>query len=445
VFNPDKAAELYDFIRRQLPDASPLEVFISEGRQFDTEVRNQQVETLEFSSGFNLKVVFALQNRKTSFSTNDIDKASVTSMIDFAKASVQYSDADPYYKLPEPAQLGQYDGDLDLVDPSYENADNDQIIADLKELEEIALTTEPDFISDGASAAISKHTGFYLSSAGFSGQSTRTSFRKHLGLVANDPGAGENSGRRQSSGYLDSQTYFSDLMDNTTLAAKAIDYTRRKLGARKPASGSYPVIFSPEMTRSILRSLESAASGHAIYNNASFLKDKTGQKLAPDFVSIEDNPLLPRRKGSFYHDAEGFKPTAFYLLENGVFQTYLLSTYSAAKLGLQSNGRKGGSGNLILQPGPYSEDALIKTIQKGIYITELSGQGVNIVNGDYSRGAQGLMIENGALTYPVSEFTVNSNLLTMLSDIEMIANNTDWRSAYVCPSVRIAKMQIGGK
>ena len=161
-------------------------------------------------------------------------------------------------------------------------------------------------------------------------------------------------------------------------------------------------------------------------------------------MNILDDPLLPEHLGSQLFDNEGVKAAPLSIIENGVLKNYLLDSYSAAKLNTQTNGRKGGSTNFILQPGPYTEEALIASVENGLYITELSGQGVNIITGDYSRGAQGLWIENGKLAYAVNEFTVNSNLKEMLLNIRMVANNIDRRSSYITPSILISEMSVAG-
>jgi PmbA protein len=214
------------------------------------------------------------------------------------------------------------------------------------------------------------------------------------------------------------------------------------------------IVFDPRMAQSLLAHVFEAVSGDSIYQDASFLTGKLGERVAAETVTIIDDGTMPGLWGTSPFDAEGVPSRRTPVIERGVLKNYLLNTYTAKKLGLKSTGNASrglsgatyvGNGNFFLEPGVASEEELLKQVGTGFYVTELLGQGVNVVNGDYSRGAAGLWIENGELAYPVAEVTIAGNLKDMLMSIEAVGRDLEFRSSMASPPVMIREMTISGQ
>jgi PmbA protein len=234
---------------------------------------------------------------------------------------------------------------------------------------------------------------------------------------------------------------------------EAAKRTVRRLGARKIATRKAPVVFDQEMSASLLGNLCSAASGYALYKGTSFLIGQLGKKLAPDFVTVYDDGRMAGGLGSRPFDGEGLATRKTTVVERGVLTSYLLDSYSGRKLGLASTGNASrgvgenpsvGPTNFYLVPGTMSPTEIIRSVRAGLYVTELIGFGVNMVTGDYSRGAAGFWIENGELAYPVEEITIAGNLKTMLADIELVGNDLEFRGRIASPTIKIREMTIAG-
>jgi PmbA protein len=230
--------------------------------------------------------------------------------------------------------------------------------------------------------------------------------------------------------------------------------TCRRLGARKQATAEVPVVFDPETAGSLLRTLAVAASGPSLYRGTSFLVGRQGQRLAPASVTVVDDPLIRGGLASRPFDGEGLASRRTVLVDRGVLTSFLLDTYSARKLGLAATGhaaREDGGGvtvgytNLYLEPGPHAPEEIVRSVDRGLYVTELIGFGVNFVTGDYSRGAVGLWIEGGELTHPVDEVTVAGNLRQMLMDVEMIGRDLVFRDQTAAPTLKIGRMTVAGQ
>jgi PmbA protein len=231
---------------------------------------------------------------------------------------------------------------------------------------------------------------------------------------------------------------------------RAAERALRRLGARRVPTCEVPVIFDPVNAPGLVRMLAGCASGYAIYRGASFLAGKLGLRVASSAVTIIDDPLIPAGLGSKPFDGEGLPTRRNVLVERGRLASYVLDTYSARKLGLRSTGqavRGGGASttNLWLEPGTKSPEDIIASTPRGLYVTELIGQGFNPVTGDYSRGAAGMWIENGELAYPVEEITIAGNLAQMLRDVDAIGNDLVWLGATAAPTLRIARMTVAGQ
>jgi PmbA protein len=226
----------------------------------------------------------------------------------------------------------------------------------------------------------------------------------------------------------------------------------RRLGARKVPTQQAPVVFDPDVAASLIRTLAGAASGTAIYRGASFLLNRLGQQVAADTVTVIDDGTIPGGLGSRPFDGEGVATRRTVVLEHGILRSYLLDTYCARRLGMASTGNAArdaagmsvASTNLYLVPGTYSPEEIIASVKSGLYLTELIGFGVNVVTGDYSRGAVGIWIDNGKLAYPVEEITIAGNLHDMLHQIDMVGNDLVFRGRTAAPTLKIARMTIAG-
>jgi PmbA protein len=286
----------------------------------------------------------------------------------------------------------------------------------------------------------------YATSHGFARGYATTSFGLSVSPVAS---AG---GEMQRDYWFSAARHRAALEDPAAVGRTAARRALRRLGSRKVKTVEVPVVFDPDTAASLVRSIAGAASGPTLYRRASFLLDRLGKRIAAPSVTIVDDGTMPRALGSRPFDGEGLATRATVVVGDGVLESYLLDSYSARKLGLRSthHASRDGSGvgvattNLMLKAGSVSPDDLIRSVKRGLYVTELIGFGVNGVTGDYSRGAAGLWIDNGELAYPVEEVTVAGNLLEMLAAIEGIGNDLVLRDRTVSPTLLVGRMVVAG-
>jgi PmbA protein len=252
--------------------------------------------------------------------------------------------------------------------------------------------------------------------------------------------------------YSTSRT-FAGLEPADAIGREAARRTLRRLGARRVPTGEYPVVFEPEMAASLLRHVAGAIAGSSLYRRASFLVDQLGETIAAPGITIVDDPLRPGGLASRPFDGEGVASRRRTIVERGVLANYLLDSYSARRLGLRTTGHAARSAgdapgvaptNFFLEAGPHDPEAIVRSVRRGLYVTELIGFGVNLVTGDYSRGAAGLWIEDGELAYPVEEITIAGTLPAMLRDVTMIGKDLRFRTATAAPTVKIERMTIAG-
>ena len=287
----------------------------------------------------------------------------------------------------------------------------------------------------------------YANSLGFIGRYDTSSFSLSVVPVASQNGA------MQRDYWYSAHRKLNGLEPAAVVGKKAAERAVRRLGAKRVKTQAAPVVFDAEMAASLLRHWAGAVSGSALYRKTSFLLDKLGEKIATAGVSIDDDARIPSALGSKPFDGEGLPTRRTPVVEDGVLTSYLLDTYSARKLGLRSTGSASrsfadapvaGPTNFFLRPGDTSPEEIIRSVRSGLYVTELSGFGVNPVTGDYSRGAVGLWIENGELAYPVEEITIAGNLLEMFQHIEALGNDLKLRGTIAAPTLKIARMTIAG-
>jgi PmbA protein len=383
-----------------------------------------------------------------SASTSDISKSAIERLVDDTCALARATAQDTYSGLPAPDDLARTIPDLDLLDERGRSLS-------IEEKSRVALDTEKaalDFDaritnSEGGEFSAGISRVLYANSHGFFGEYRGSSFGVSVAPVAS------SNGSMQRDYWYSSQRKFSRLESPIAVGKRAAERALRRLGARKAKTCECPVVFDPEIAATLLRQLSSALSGYSLYKGASFLVGKRGEKIASDLITVVDDGTIPGALGSRPFDGEGLATRKKTIVERGVLRSYLLDTYSGKKLGLPSTanaaravGDAPGVGplNFFLLPGTHTPEEIVASVEDGLYVTELIGFGVNLVTGDYSRGAVGLWIENGKLAYPVEEITIAGNLQEMLCNIEMIGNDLELRGRIAAPTLKISRMTVAG-
>jgi PmbA protein len=441
----DRLAELAeDVIRRaRAAGASQAEVSASIDTGLNVNVRLGEVETVEHTRdrGFGLTVYFG--QRKGSASTADLNADSIQATLDQACAIARYTEEDPAAGLADAARMATQFPELDLWHPWA--IDTAEAIALGQQIEAAGRAHAGITNSDGASVQAGESVSVYANSHGFVGRERGTRHSLSLSLIA-----GDEAGMQRDYWY-DTVRSAGDFMSARALGDKAAERTLARVGARRLSTRQSPVLFAPEIARGLIGHLIGAVSGGALYRHASFLLDHAGKQIMPAWLNIVERPHLLRGQGSGAFDAEGVATSDNVLIENGVLARYVLGSYSARKLGLTSTGNAGGIHNLVVEPGhadggaPDDFQGMLRRLGTGLLVTEVMGQGVNTITGDYSRGAAGFWVENGALAYPVEEITIAANLRDMLTGIQAVGGDVDKRSHLLTGSILLDSMTIAGE
>ena len=434
--------------------ASDAEAVVREGDEFSVNVRMGQVETLKESGSRGLGLRVFLGTRSASASTSDLTPDGIRDLVAGALALAKVTEEDPFTVLPETAEFGSVEGDLHLYFDDVYSLEGPERIEWARRAEAAALAADPRIAnSDGGSFDAATGRKVLANSRGFVG-GYRTSYTG----VSAAPLAMDANGAMQRDGWWSGARRLADLESPESIGKEAARRALRRLGARRVATQRVPIVFAPEVARSLIGSVFEAASGDAIWRGASFLAGRLGEQIAaPSITVVDDNfMLLPTGVGGFGSspfDGEGLPSRRTVVVEAGVLRTYLLNTYSARKLGMKSthNASRGlagtpgiGCGNLYLEPGTLTPEEIFAAIPVGLYVTSLMGFGVNTVTGDYSRGATGMWIENGVLTHAVEEVTIAGNLAEMLRNVTAIGNDLVFRGSVASPTLRIDGMTIAG-
>jgi PmbA protein len=434
--------------------ATDAEAVAREGDEFSVNVRMGAVETLKESGSRGLGLRVFLGKRSGSASTSDLTAEGIRQLVEGALALARVTEEDPFAGLPETGEFGAVQDDLHLYYDDVYSLGGAERIEWARRVEAAALAADPRITnSDGGSFDAATGRKALANSRGFVG-----SYRTSYAGVAAAPLAKDADGKMQRDGWWSSARRLSDVESPESVGQEAARRTLRRLGARRVATQSVPIIFAPETARTLIGSVFEAASGDAIWRGASFLAGKLGETIAaPDLTIVDDNTmLLPTGVGGFGtspFDDEGLPSQRTVVVENGVLRNYLLNTYTARKLGMRSthNAARGlagapgvGCGNLYLQPGNMTKEQILGEVKAGLYVTSLMGFGTNMVTGDYSRGATGLWIENGQLTHAVEEITIAGNLAEMLRNVTAIGNDLKFRGSVASPTLRVDGMTIAG-
>ena len=434
--------------------ASDAESVAREGDEFSVNVRMGQVETLKESGSRGLGLRVFLGTRSASASTSDLTPEGIRQLVEGALALAKVTEEDPFTGLPETAEFGSIPGDLHLYDEDVYSLPGPERIEWARRAEAAALAADPRITnSDGGSFDAATGRKALANSRGFVG-----GYRTSYAGVSAAPLAMDANGQMQRDGWWSSARRLADLESPESIGREAARRTLRRLGARRVPTQRVPLVFAPEVARSLIGSIFEAASGDSIWRGASFLAGKLGEQIAASTLTLVDDNimLLPTGMGGFGtspFDGEGLPSRRTVVVENGVLRNYLLNTYTARKLGMKSthNASRGlagtpgiGCGNLYLEPGTLTPEQIIADVPAGLYVTGLMGFGVNVVTGDYSRGATGLWIENGQLTHAVEEVTIAGNLAEMLRNVTAIGGDLEFRGAVASPTLRIDGMTIAG-
>ncbi len=416
---------------------SGAEVAISKQQGLSVSTRMKEVETVEFNKDGALGITLFRDGCKGSSSTSDLSPAAIKQAVKAADDIARFTSADPFNGLAEKSLMAKEFPDLDLYHPETISPEELTRIAILAE--EAALDADERVqISDGASANAHSSVKVYGNSHGF--LHGYCSSRYSLSCVA----IGENdNGMQRDYDYTVARKY-SDMLAPDLVGNKAASKTASRLGGRKISTTELPVLFSPEIATGLMGHLVGAISGGSIYRKSSFLLDAIDTQVFPDWFSIEEQPLLKGALASAAYDSEGVGTQERKIIDNGRLATYLLTSYSARKLGLTNTGHAGGIYNWTLSSTGQTFDQLVQEMGTGLIVTEVMGQGVNTVTGDYSRGAAGFYVENGVILYPVEEITIAGNLKDMYSNIVAVAKDRDLRSSIRTGGILMDKMKIAG-
>ena len=435
--------------------ASDAEVVIREGDEFSVVVRMGEVETLKESGSRALGLRVFRGTRSASASTSDFTAEGIRQLVEGALALSKVTEEDPFVGLPDTGEFGAIPDDLHLYYDDVYSLPGPERIEWARRTEAAAMAADKRITnSDGGSFDAATGRKVLANSRGFVGSYTSS----YAGISA-APLAVDANGQMQRDGWYSSSRRMADLESPEAVGAEAARRTIQRLGGRRVPTQRVPIVFAPEVARSLIGSVFDAASGDAIWRHASFLAGKLGEQIGASTLNIiDDNTmLLPTGAGGFGtspFDGEGLPSRRTVVVENGVLRNYMLNTYAARKLGMKSthNASRGlagapgiGAGNLYLEPGAQTPEEIIGDVQAGLYVTSLMGFGTNTVTGDYSRGAAGLWIEKGQLTHAVEEITIAGNLGEMLKNVTAIGNDLVFRGSVASPTIRIDGMTIAGE
>lgn len=441
--NPDfpDLKELEDLVAHALDlakksGASTAEAGMSFGAGLNVTVRLAEVETLEYNRDRSLGITVYLDHKKGSASTSDWSHQAIQDTVNAACAIARHAGDDPFSGLADADLMASNIPDLDLCHPWDLSAE--QAIEIAKQCEDAARSHKGITNTEGASVSTRTGISVYGNTHGFLGGYMGTRHSTSCSVIADD-----ENGMQRDYWYTVARDAI-DMEEPESVGHTAAERTLSRLNAKKLKTAQVPVVFQAEVATSIFQHFISAITGGNLYRQSSFLLDHLGKQIFPDFVQIQESPHLKKALGSAAYDNEGVATREHALIENGILQSYVLSSYSARKLGMQTTGNAGGVHNCQVMAGDLDLDGLIADMGKGLLVTELMGQGINIVTGDYSRGAAGFWVENGKIQFPVEEITIAGNLRDMFRQLVQVANDINFRGNIHTGSILIENMTLAG-
>ncbi|HCR97647.1 MULTISPECIES: metalloprotease PmbA [Halomonas] len=429
-----RAEEALTLAKRLGADAAEVGASVDQG--VGVSVRLGDVETVELSRDQGIAVTLYVGKRKGSASSSDASSASIQATVEKALAIARYTGEDPVAGLADADQMATELPDLKVHYPWA--LTTEQAIDLALACEQAGRDVEGISQSEGASLSSGEGVRVYANSHGFLGTQKGSSHSLSCMLIAQDEG-----GMQRDYDYTSARNP-QHLRDPSEVGREAAARTLRRLGAKRPPTGTFPILFDPSLSSGLVGHLLGALAGGALYRQSSFLCDRLGTPLFPEWFSLEERPMEIGATASTPFDGEGVQTRNNRFIEQGRIASYMLSSYSARRLGMQTTGNAGGARNVRLDAPLQTRDALLKTMGRGIWVTELMGQGVNGVTGDYSRGAAGFWVENGEIQYPVEEFTIAGNLERMFSGLVGIGSDIDTRGSIHTGSWLVDAMTVAG-
>ena len=417
--------------------------FISGGGT-DVQIRLGKVESAERAEDYQMGLRVFCGKQTATISTSQIDDDNITKLAERAVAMAKAAPEDPYARLATADEQARELPDIELCD--HTNFSTDQLTDMARSCEDAALSVSGITNSDGASASQNLTDILIATSTGFNASYQRSSFGFSAVVIA------EKDGQMERDYDYSSAVFASDLDMPEVIGKEAARRTLARLGARKPVTGSFPILYDKRVSRSLAGHFASATNGAAIARGTSFLKDSMGEKIASAAITMIDDPLRPRGFGTCLFDGETLPVSRQTMIDKGVLQGWFLDLATAAQLGLSPTGHASRSlsgppspspSNLFIEDGAATLEELIKDIENGFYVTELMGSSVSLTTGDYSRGAAGFWIENGEITWPAAEATIAGNLKDMFMSLTP-ANDSDKRQSLSAPSLRVDAMMVAG-
>ena len=445
VDHRDLAAHLVSRARARGADAA--DVLVAEGTDFSVTVRKGEVETLKDAGSKALGIRVFVGKRTASTYTSDFSSAALEALVGDTVAMARVTGQDPAAGLPDETPPPD-DVDLGLFDSSPAELPTAERIERARRAEAAALAASPEISnSQGASYGSDESHVVLANTQGFMGSYRASGVSLSVVPVA------ERDGHMERDYWYTNGRGLGDLLAPEEVGRIAAERTLRRLGARKVPTCEVPIVFDPETAAELLGTAFRALSGYSVFRNATFLKDRVGERVASPLLSVVDEGRKPRGLGARPFDGEGLRTRRNVPLEEGVLRFFMCDAYSARKIGARPTGsaRRGvgggpgvGSGNLCFAPGATPPEEILGEVERGLYVTDLIGFGVDLVSGDYSQGAAGQWIENGRFVHPVNEVTIAGNLKQMLLDVDALGNDLEWRSSIASPTLRIRRMTVSG-
>lgn len=428
--------------------ATDVECTFLEGSEFSATVRMREVEQLKEAGSRAAGIRVLVGKKAGSAYTSDLTSEGLARMVASALDNASVTTDDEFAGLPDPGEFGKLAGDLDLYSDETERMEAADKIQWAKRTEAAALDYDKRIVnSEGGSFESVAGARHFANSRGFAG-----SYRTASCSIVAVPVA-QDGGPMERDYWYSSARNPVRLESPESVGRRAAERAVRRLGARKVRTQKAAVVFEPRIAQRLMGEIFEAVSGDSVYRNASFLAGKLGERIAGENITVIDDGTIPGLWGTSPFDDEGVPSRRTVVIEKGILKSYLLNSYTARKLGLKTTGNASrglsgapavGNGNFFLEPGTLTPTEVIARAGTGLYVTEMMGHGVNVVNGDFSQGAAGMWIENGELAYPVSEVTIASTLQDMLMSIAAIGSDLEFRSSVASPTILIREMTISG-
>lgn len=440
--SPEVLPELREQVERIIAEASrqgasACEVAVSVEQGLSTSVRQGEVETVEFNRDQGFGITLYVGQRKGSASTSATGADAIRETVAAALAIAKHASEDDCAGLADPALMARDLPDLDLYHGW--SITPDQAIERALACEAAAFATDKR-VTKADGTTLNTHQGcrVYGNSHGFVGGYASTRHSLSCVMIA------EGEGQMQRDYWYDVNRRGELLATPESIGRRAAERAASRLGARPVPTAEVPVLFAPEVAVGLFGHFLGAISGGSLFRKSSFLEGALGQRLFPEWLTLDERPLLRGALGSASFDNDGLATYAKPFVEGGELVSYVLGTYSGRKLGMPSTANSGGVHNLFVSHGDEDQAALIRRMGRGLLVTELMGQGVNLVTGDYSRGAGGYWVENGEIQFPVQEVTIAANLRDLFRNIVAIGNDVEYRGNLHTGSVLIEKMMVAG-